>query len=160
MTSAVLFQVFLVLHILGISTAIGITLANMAFYRRFWNLYASNPEQGLPMFRLASTFQILGMAGLFLAILSGISMLLIAHGAFASFLWFRIKMSLVLLLFVNGFTLGRSNSLKINRFLKGKPMEGKRPLTLKSLKRNLNLFQFTQLFLFLIIIILVIFQFR
>jgi hypothetical protein len=159
MNQQIIFYLLLVLHICGIATAIGMTLANLIAFRQFWKIYALNKEQGVSSFRGINKFQLFGMLGLLLAILTGIGMLWVAHGIFAEFFWFKIKMSLVLLLLINGFTLGRTQNIKLQKLISAEKKPAKLPDDVKSLKRNLQIFQIIQLSLFLLIITTVISKF-
>jgi hypothetical protein len=117
MTMQTLYHITKIFHIVGFTTAIGITLATFVAYKQFWNLYAISREQGLASFRAFKALQIVGMIGFMVVLVAGIGMLVIMKWTFISFLWFQIKLGLILLLFVNGVTLGRTSSMKLDSFL-------------------------------------------
>jgi len=158
MSSQTIFDLLLVLHLCGMATAIGMTLANLIAFKQFWKLYAINKEQGVLSFRGITKFNLFGMLSLLLVILTGIGLLWVVHWTLAELLWFKIKMTMVLLLLVNGFTLGRINNVKLSKLISEKEKPNPLP-DIKNLKRNLQIFQATQLILFLIAIIMVAFKF-
>jgi len=159
MNSPTIFNLLLVLHICGIAVAIGMTVANFIAYKQFWKLYAISKDQGVLAFRGVTKFNLFGMLSLFLVILTGIGMLWLIHWYFAELFWFKIKMTMVLLLFINGFTFGRINNVKLAKLISEKETPGPLPDNIEKLKRNLQIFQSTQLILFLIAIIMVVFKF-
>jgi hypothetical protein len=152
-------KVLLVVHLLALATAMGITLANYVMFRQFWRLLALNKEQGLAAFRAISTLQIFGIVGLLLLILTGIGMLAIYQWTFISLLWFQVKLVLVALLFVNGFSLGRTQSLKLQSLLSSEPASQQPQPDIALLNRNFRIFQLTQLTIFGLIIIASVFRF-
>lgn len=154
-----LYQTLLVLHIASIAIAIGMTLANFIAFKQFWKLYASNKEQGILAFRGINKFNLFGMLSLFLAILTGIAMLWVVQWTFGQLLWFKIKMALVALLFLNGFTMGRINNEKLRKLISATKTLDKLPDDVAKLKRNLAIFQSGQLVIFLLIIFMVVFKF-
>ncbi|HEX8037730.1 MAG TPA: hypothetical protein VF490_01205, partial [Chryseosolibacter sp.] len=52
------------LHIIGFTFAIGVTLATYVSYNQFWKLYFENRERGLAAFRAVSALNVFGMIGL------------------------------------------------------------------------------------------------
>ena len=160
MISQTILHTTLVVHIVGISMVLGITIANYVAFKQFWKLYDINKEQGLSAFRAISKFQVVGITGLLLLILSGIIMLYLFQWTFYELLWFKIKLCLVLLIFINGFTMGRIQTLKLMTFLSKvkAPSESTKDIAL--LKRNLRVFHLTQLMLFFLIIVVSVFRFN
>src|SRR5258705_7356439 len=153
MMSQTILHTALVVHIIGISMILGITIANYVAFKQFWKLYDTHKEQGLSAFQAISKFQIVGITGLLLLILSGTIMLYLFQWTFYELLWFKIKLCLVLLIFINGFTMGRIQTLKLMAFLSGVRATGESPEDIVLLKRNLRVFHLTQLMLFFLIIV-------
>jgi hypothetical protein len=141
-------------HIIGFIAAIGVTLATFFAYRQFWKLYAHNAEQGLAAFKTFKQLQIIGMLGLMIVLIAGIFMLVVADWAFIQFFWFKVKLILIGLLFVNGFTFGRTSTLELEAFLTN-PL---RPSEAKKLQNKLRTFQVIQLSIYLVIILLSVFR--
>ncbi|HMI65171.1 MAG TPA: hypothetical protein VK517_04005 [Cyclobacteriaceae bacterium] len=154
-----LLHLSLVVHIIAISMVVGITIANFVAFKQFWKLYAVNHEQGLSAFRAITNFQFIGMIGLLLLIVSGTTMLYIVEWTFLSLLWFKIKLSIILLIFVNGFTMGRIQTVKLQAFLSGEKTSAEPQHDIGKIKRNMQIFHLTQLTLFVIIIIVSVFRF-
>ena len=152
----ILYGLFLTLHILSFITAMGTVVLTLFAYRQFWRLYAINVEQGRAAFRYFLRTGTVGMIGLFAAILAGLSMEFTVSFAHAHFTWFKVKMFLVLLLFVNGFTRGRVASLKLQKLVAG---DGEAPIAVPVLTRECDLFIYTQLAIYLLIVIMVAFRF-
>jgi hypothetical protein len=149
----------LVVHIIAISMVVGITIANFVAFKQFWKLYAVNRERGLSAFRAISNFQFIGMIGLLLLILSGTTILYVVEWTFLSLLWFKIKLSIILLIFVNGFTMGRIQTVKLQAFLSEEKTSSESQHDIGKIKRNMQIFHLTQLTLFVIIIIVSVFRF-
>jgi hypothetical protein len=154
-----IFNIALVLHLIALSMAIGITVANYVAFQQIWKLYDSNREQGLAAFRSIAKFRLVGIVGLLTLIVTGITMLYIFQWTLASMLWFKIKLSIVVLIFVNGFTLGRIQNEKLDKFLLAEGQLRASQIDAAKLKRNLEIFNLTQLLLFVLIIIVSIFRF-
>jgi hypothetical protein len=153
-------NIVLVLHLIALSMAIGITVANYVAFQQIWKLYDSNKEQGLAAFRSIAKFRLVGIIGLLLLIVSGITMLYLFQWTLTSLLWFKIKLFIVLLIFVNGFTMGRIENEKLDKFLSEERQLKPSQTDTAKLKRHLQIFNLTQLLLFVLIIILSIFRFN
>jgi uncharacterized membrane protein len=138
--------------------AVGVTIANTVASKQFWKLYNNNKEHGIAAFKGIKKFQMLGMIGLLLLIVSGITLLGLYNWAYGEQLWFKIKMTCILLILVNGFTLGRITTLKLDKLLKGEHTPD-HPKDTFRLRRNHFLFQIIQLSLFSLIIVLASFRF-
>jgi hypothetical protein len=137
----------------------GITIANAIAFQQFWKLYDTNREQGLAAFRGITKFRLVAAIGFPLLILTGIALLWLYQWTFAELLWFKIKMFLVLLLFVNFFTLGRASTLKLQKFLSGKINSDALQSETTRVRRNLLIFNLTQLSIFILIVMVVVFKF-
>jgi hypothetical protein len=148
----------LTVHLIALTMAVGAIIANAIVSRQFWKLYDSNQEHGIAAFRGIGKLQLVGMLGLLLLIASGITMLWLYNWAYGEQLWFKIKMTCILLLFVNGFTLGRITTLKLARLIK-EPYNSDAAQNTTQLRKNQSTFYFIQLLLFGIIIGLAVFRF-
>jgi hypothetical protein len=149
----------LTVHLIALTMAVGVTIANAIATNQFWKLYDRNSAHGLSAFRAIKKFQVIGMIGLLLLILSGITMLWLYNWAYGEQLWFKIKMTCILLLLINGFTVGRITTLRFERMLmEDGHQEGLKQDTLR-LRTTSKLFHLIQLSLFAFIIILASFRF-
>ena len=99
------------------------------------------------------------MIGLLVTILAGIGMVIIMGGTYDKFLWFKIKMPLVLLILINGILFGRTTVKKLQKFIAGTQETPTSAKEIVKLKRVTGIFQYSQLFIFLLIIILAAFRF-
>lgn len=159
MKTQLIYQTFLALHIACFTIAIGTLVSSFASYTQFWKLYSVQRDQGKSAFLFFLKTRKLGMVGLFFAILIGISMELIAGGAHTHYLWFKIKMCLIVCLFINGFTTGRIVTVKLQKFVDG---TGKTPFSdvdIEKLKHATHVFQYTQLLIYFVIITMTAFRF-
>ena len=159
MSTQSLLHLFLSIHLIALTMAVGITIASAVATSQFWKLYDKDRLQGISAFRGIKKFQIFGGLGLLLLILSGVVMLSLYNGAFHDQLWFQIKMTCILLLLINGFTLGRITTKKMSKLLKDDQQANSQVPDIPRLKRNQAIFHATQLSLFFIIIVLASFRF-
>jgi hypothetical protein len=149
-----LFNTSLWLHIIGISLMAGVTVADFVLTRKFWAVYAHNPQEGILVRKITNRLPVLIIAGTALILLSGVGMMIATRGVFDSFLWFRIKMGMVLLVILNAIIFGRRQQTQLNKLLKQEAP------SLSGIKKNLNTFHITQLVLFAIIYLLSTFKFN
>jgi len=157
MASETLYQTVLVLHIMGLITAAGVTVTSYFAFKEFWKLYDTSNPQGLSAFKAMSKLQMVGMFGLILLVLSGVGMLAIVDWEYGSQLWFKVKLILVALIFVNSFTQGRIQTLKLRALIHGqKPVDNNE---VELLKRNLAIFQLSQIAIIALIIICSVYKF-
>jgi len=158
MNTQTLLHLCLTVHLIALTMAVGVTIANAVASSQFWKLYDKNIEHGLSAFRAIKKFQMFGMIGLILLLLSGITMLWLYNWAYGEQLWFKIKMNCILLILINGFTLGRITTLKLEKLLKEeRPSDNL--VDISRLRRNQKIFHFTQLSLFILIVVLASFRF-
>jgi len=159
MNTQTVYQILKVFHIYGFITMIGISIANLIAYRQFWRTYAADRTQGISVFQVIQKLQIAGMVGVITVLLAGFGMLAI-HGAFTSLLWFQIKLGLIVLIFVNGFTLGRTSALGLKTIMEQKQtLPNEKEFTM-AIQRRLHLFSVIQLIFFSTIVVLSVFRFQ
>jgi hypothetical protein len=159
MTTQIILYTALVVHLIALAISIGITLANAIACLQFWKLYDKDKAQGLAGFRAIAKFQLFGIIGLSTQILTGLIILWVFKWTLVELLWFKIKLFMVVLLFVNGFTLGRTTSLKLQKLFSANIQTDKPESETGKLKRNILIFQVIQLSIFIIIITLSVFKF-
>jgi len=160
MNTQTILRITLVLHLIALTMAVGITIANAIAFKQFWKLYYNNKEHGLSAFRAITKFRVFGIIGLMVLILTGLILLWLFNWTLGELLWFKIKMFIVVLLFVNGFTMGRITSEKLETLLRQEAGSTDLQPDTKRLRRHLIIFHFTQLTLFTLIIILAVFRFN
>jgi hypothetical protein len=158
-TSSIL-HIALVIHFIALAMAVGITIVNPVAFRQFWNLYDKNKKQGLAAFRATKNFLLVGMIGLGLLIITGIIMLWCYQWTLADLLWFKIKMSCVVLLFLNGLLRGRKPNIKLLKLLSEEKSTNEVQPETMHLRKQLQIFHLTQLGIFIIAIIMAVFKFN
>lgn len=154
-----IYNLFKILHIIGFTAAIGITIATYLAYNQFWKLYRYNNAMGAAAFRTFRLLQIAGMIGLTLVLVAGICMLALTSWAFMHQIWFHIKLTLVLLIFVTGFTIGRTSTLKLKNFLAKDQSGSGMNDEARQIRSRLRTYHIIQLFLYASIIVLSVFRF-
>lgn len=152
-----IFQSFLLLHLVGLVLFAGTTTADFVSFRQFWKQYALDAITARPMLQTMIKFPLLMGLGMAAIILSGVGMMAMTHGVFGEQLWFRIKFAIVLLIILNNIIVGRRliNSLR-KRMTEGANNDEE---TLQ-IKGKLRLFHYAQLIMFFTIILLSVFKFN
>lgn len=149
----------LMVHLVALTMAVGVAIANAVVSSQWWKLYDGNREHALTAFEATKKLQTIGLIGLVLLIISGFTLLGLYRGGYGGQLWLQIKMAVVLLILLNRFTLGRSTNSKLERMIRGEQPSSDLSYNLR-LKRNSKIFHLTQLSLFVIIIVLAAFKFN
>ena len=164
-----LHQIALITHIVGITLMAGTTLVEYLLTKHFWKLYASDGSRAITSYEDGFNFHLLVDIGVIFLILSGVSMLLIFQGVFAKQIWFQIKIGLIIIIAINGSTVGRRQDVKLKglmsleklNFHQDHSLEQKnRKEDLMKVKNRLDLFFISQLLMFLIIFTLSVFKFN
>lgn len=159
METPLLFNTALFFHITGLCLAVGTTVANFTGFQQFWKQYAQDHEKAMMMLPALARFPKLTMAGAALLILSGLSMTALTHGVFSGQLWFRVKMTIVVLTIINGLVVGRRLGGNLRKALLA-PAGQTSPVAVLQLKGRMNLFFIAQITLFAIIFLLSAFKFN
>lgn len=153
-----LYLVLKTLHILAFIVGIGITVANLIAYNQFWKLYQLDFEKGIASFAIIKGFFVAGAASMLILILAGLGMLAIAEWSYVQLLWFQVKLGMIVLIFVNGFTQGRSSAMKVQALIERKGAGGD-PVEISSLQAQTRRFISLQLLIFFTIVVLSVFRF-
>jgi len=148
------YQIIKIFHFLGFIVAIGTTVASAVAYRYFWRQYKLDHTRVKSIFQLIQGVQIAGMIGMVTLLIAGITMLSIVHGAFTSVLWFQIKLGLIVLIFANGLTLGRTTAKGLKNLVEQSDAPQDQAVEALRLKSNATLFSAVQLTIFSLIVIL------
>jgi hypothetical protein len=97
-----LLQAGLLLHMIGLATIAGVTLASYVTSKQFRVQYALDKQRGAAIMQATTKLPRIAGLGLLVQIISGMTMLAATRGAYAGQLWFRIKM-IVVLMVIAGF---------------------------------------------------------
>ncbi len=147
----------LVLHICGICLMVGMTIASFAIYRRLFILLVEDKNNSSPLIATAKLFSGLQMFGGLLIIAGGVMMIIAFPGLIAGQLWFKVKLSLLLLLILNIILIFRPAGIMLRKFLDTADPE---QVVLAKARRLLNLFFIVQFLIFLGIFVLSVFRFQ
>ena len=113
----VLFQISLVLHIIGIVVIAGTTFSNYFISKQFWNYIIADRHKAIIINSTTLLFGKLTGIGGGITIISGLTMVAVLHGAITSQLWFQVKMLLVLIIILNATFFARRLNKKLRQFL-------------------------------------------
>jgi hypothetical protein len=149
----------LVFHIIGLTIVGGSTLVAFVVQNQFWKQYEQDTGKAIGVMVVSAKMPRITMIGLTLLILSGMSMMIITHGAFGAQLWLKIKMTVLLIIIINAVILGR-NSAMLKRLVT-KDTNGKEMIPdLTSAKWRIRIFYLIQLCLIVTIFVLSVFKFN
>lgn len=158
MNTLSLLQLSILVHIIGLTLAAGTTLNGYSLNRRFWQLYPIDRNKAVTLLEGGARMPFWIGLGIGLLILSGIGLMALTKGVYGEQIWFRIKFALVVLVIVNGI-MARRLGIRQKKLLTAAPGEDLHEALYK-LKRRINVFYLSQLFLFLVIFILGVFKFN
>jgi uncharacterized membrane protein SirB2 len=150
----------LLFHIVGITCMAGATLVDFLLTKKFWDQYEMDKSKALAVRNALGSIPSLMIAGILLLILSGVGMMAITQGVFGEQIWFKIKFALVIIVILNGILVGRKQGVRLNAVLLKNSDESDLSPELKKIRKRVNLFHISQLFLFLTIFILSVFKFN
>ena len=157
MNAQTLLFTFLFLHLIGLVLLAGATFIDLIVYRQFWKAYGRGNGKGVTIVQTLSKLAVLMPIGGITLIATGVGMMAVTHGAFDQFLWFRVKMIIVLLLILNIVLLGKKNATRLTRAINQN--EQLSPRKLASLRRNISTYQYVQVVFLLLIMFLSVFKF-
>jgi hypothetical protein len=150
----------LALHITGIVMMVGFTLATLVAYLQFWRYFKNGQNNLSPILSFVSRAKALQMIGGLLTITGGIIMMVAFHGTIMHMLWFKIKMSVLVLIILNAIVTGRI-AKKIKFSLAPDQLDTQvGHYTTRDMKWKLTLSYSFQLAFFLIIFVLSAFKFN
>ncbi|XZF15467.1 hypothetical protein ACTHGU_04975 [Chitinophagaceae bacterium MMS25-I14] len=147
----------LVLHICGISLMVGMTVAGFVTYRRLFDLLAEDKNSGTTLMATAGIFSRLQLLGGLFIISGGILMMIALQGIIMTQLWFKLKVSLLLLLIINVPLTFYPARIRLRQFLTATQPEAS---DLFKVRQLFNQFHMLQLLIFLGIFILSVFRFN
>src|SRR5882672_3431639 len=147
-------QIGLFLHIIGLTTVAGTTLASYITMNQFRNLYTQDKQKGFAVMQVTSKLPRVAQIGLLLLILSGIMMVAASHGLYGQQLWFRIKMVFVILVIAGSILMRRSLDGRLRKQVLDDMVHGNKTDEIGSLVSRIAFVQLFLLSFFIIIFIL------
>jgi hypothetical protein len=158
MNTLILLQIFLVLHLTGLTLMAGTTVAEFITFKNFAKMYDSERQRSLSLLELIKKLSMLLGLGAALLILSGIGLFIVTGDVFIHQIWFKIKLMLILILILNGFLVGGKQELKLKSSINANDTQYNEQIKQSIL--NLKIFYQVQMGIFFVIIILSIFKFN
>lgn len=159
MSSQTMLHLFLFLHLIGLIMIAGTTLIDFVIFRQFWRQYIVDKEKGAMIMQTISRLPTFMAIGGIVLILSGVGMMAVTRGIFDTFLWFRIKMVILVFLILNIVLIGRRGRTKLRKALVHVNHQDAGQ-SLESLKRTVSGFQYAQLCFLFLIVLLSVFKFN
>lgn len=154
-----IYNLALVMHIVGITLMAGATVVEYATFRQFWKTVPSDKAKGLVLWETISNYQKIMGIGMLIIIIGGVVMMYYLHEAWGAQLWFRIKFGLVILVIINGLGIRRVLGSRLTKvFTAMGPVYDSTPSTLR-IRGYIQVVHLVQLILFLAIYFLSIFKF-
>jgi hypothetical protein len=154
------YNLALVLHVVGIIIMAGATFVDFILFKQFWKVLPGDKAKGFTIEDLLYRLQRFMGIGMGVIIISGVIMMVYLHQVWGQQIWFRIKMGVLLLIIINGLGIRRSMGSKLKKLLSdetsGESFYGK----FSGLKRNITLVHSFQILFFLVIFALSIFKFN
>lgn len=158
--NSILYNLFLILHITGITTMAGATLIDYLGFKHFWKTFSTDLTKAMVQEQAISKLQKLMGFGMLLILISGIGMMFFMHTVYGQQTWMKIKIFLVLIIIINGLGIRRRLGSRLTKLLTEiNPVE-KINEGIPKLRSKLNAVGIIQLFLFLIVFILSVFKFN
>ncbi|HEY5823194.1 MAG TPA: hypothetical protein VIT44_02440 [Cyclobacteriaceae bacterium] len=152
-------KIGLVLHILGLSTLVGVNLVKYFLTRKFRIHYKQDKKSGLAILQATSNLRTVAIIGLLLLILSGVMMLGATRGIYGQQFWFKTKMIFVILIIVASIFLNRVLENRLSGHVINDMEHGNKTIEIQSLVSRITYVQVLLLLFFLAIFILSIFRF-
>lgn len=150
------YKIALVTHFIGLSILFGTVVVSFFLMSQFWKQLPLDKAKATVISSTVAGFSRLFGIGFILQLLSGITMMGLAHGGFGKQFWFQVKLFLILLIVLNAFTIGRRQYTMLAKTLSQEFYVAEK---LATIRRNLNLFNTLQLAFFIGIFILSVFRF-
>jgi hypothetical protein len=160
MSTETIYHTALVTHIIGLTMMAGTTLMDYVIFKQLWKQYALDKPKALAIGEATVKLQIVFGIGFLLLVISGVTMMYITHGAFGEQTWFRIKFGLIILIVINGLTMGRRQGVKLRKLLPEEISGINVGDKLLKVKDSLNIFHISQMAIFITIFILSVFKFN
>jgi hypothetical protein len=147
----------LVLHLIGIAAVGGSALSGYVLFRPFLKPGFLNTDGALAILEVQKKLSKIMGVGIGVQIVSGILLISLSGGGFGAQLWFRIKMSLVLLIFSGIIVLRRLLQAQLGKRLVASKKSESVP-SVKKLAQSIHFIQLTLLCLIGLIFFLSVFR--
>jgi uncharacterized membrane protein SirB2 len=154
MSTQIIFQGFIVLHLIGFLLFAGTSVADFVGFRQFWKQYDLDKSKAASVMQAISVFPVLMRVGIGLIILSGIGIMYMTHGVFGEQLWFRVKFGLVIVIILNTFLFGQRQKKQLSKSFEASAGN------VQKIRGNIRLFHTVQLLFVFIIILLSVYKFN
>lgn len=154
-----LYNMALVMHIIGITIMAGATFIEYMTFRQFWRIVAINKVQATIIWETISNYQKMMGIGMLIIILGGVGMMYYLHEAWGAQLWFRIKFGLVILVIINGLGIRRLLGSRLNKLIVNIVDTDNLSQAVHSIRGYIQVVHGIQLLLFLAIYTLSVFKF-
>lgn len=153
------YNMALVMHIVGITVMAGATLIEYVTFRQFWKIVAIDKSRGAVVWETISNYQKMMGIGMLIIILGGVGMMYYLHEAWGAQLWFRIKFGLVILVIINGLGIRRILGSRLNKLIVNMEAAFQATQSTLRIRSYIQIVHLIQLLLFLAIYILSIYKF-
>lgn len=111
------YSLLVLAHVIGLVLFAGPTIVAFFMSGAFWKSVGSDLQRAKLIHGLSSKFGRLTGIGILLLIVSGVGIVASTHGVVAEALWFKVKITLVILAIVNGAVFGGMLIKKLNKLL-------------------------------------------
>jgi putative copper export protein len=153
-------QIGLVFHIIGLTMIAGTTVSEFVMVRQFRKQYDQDKTKGFAVMQATSKLPPLTGIGLLLLIISGMTMVAASGGAYGQFLWFKIKMIVVLLIIATIILLRRGLEKRLHKLVSDDMAHGNVTMQVRTLASRVGYLQLSLLSFFVVIFILTAFRFN
>jgi uncharacterized membrane protein SirB2 len=158
MYTQILRQLLLIMHLSGLTLMAGTTVAAFVTFRAFKNRFNSKIEGPSALLKLLTNLAPIKGIGGILLILSGIGLMFLTRGVFLHMLWFKLKLSLMLLLPLNEILIGNKQLKRLETAFFENNSDSS--TVIKTAIPKIAIFYTVQLLLFLGIIALAVLKFN
>lgn len=149
-------QIGLLLHIFGIFCIAGGSIGSLVLESRFWKLAYTSPGEAKIFLPVLKTYPMIIQIGSLLMIVSGVLMLQSLNWIFWGQSWFYIKLSLFILLVLNGLLVAKPTAGKIAKELNSSTPD---KTVLEALQKKMRMFRTTEYTMMLILLVVTMFRF-
>ncbi len=152
-------KVGLIVHVIGLSTVVGVNLVKCFLTRKFLIHYKQDKEKGLAVMQAMSNLPMLAITGLLLLILSGVIMMGATGGVYGSQFWFKTKMIFVVLIIAGSIFLNRGLERRLSTQVIDDIAHGNKSGEIGSIVNGITYVQVLLLLFFISIFVLSILRF-
>lgn len=158
MSTQVILQTFLLLHLIGLALFAGTTIADFITFRQFWKQYAQDKTKSITLYPALPNFQVFMRVGIAVIILAGIGLMAMTRGVYGEQIWFRIKFGFVILLILNTVLIGNRQRIKLKKTFQDP--DNNTTGIIEKIKNSLSRFYYIQLIALFVIVLLSVFKFN